>query len=100
MPKGYWIANVDVRNADGFKGYTAALPEVLRKYGARYLTRGGRTEVMEGNSRSRIIIMEFPSYDAAMDCYRSPEYTKAVALRQPHADADVIVIEGYDGPQP
>ncbi len=47
-----------------------------------------------------IVVIEFPSYEAAMTCYRSPEYAKAIALRQAAADADLIVIEGYDGPQP
>jgi uncharacterized protein (DUF1330 family) len=100
MAKGYWIAQVDVRNADGYKEYVAALPDVFRKYDGRYATRGGKTEVVEGKARGRIVVIEFPSFDAAMTCYRSPEYAKAIALRQAAADADLIVIEGYDGPQP
>ena len=100
MAKGYWIANVDVRNPDGYKLYVAALPDIFRKYGGRYTTRGGKTEVVEGKARSRIVIIEFPSFEAAMTCYRSPEYAKAIALRQAAADADLIVIEGFDGPQP
>jgi len=100
MAIGYWIANVDVRNADGYKEYVAALPDILRKFGGRYVTRGGKTEVVEGKNRSRVVVLEFPSYEAAMACYRSPEYAKAITLRQANADADLIVIEGYDGPQP
>ncbi len=100
MAKGYWIANVDVRNPEGYKLYVAALPDIFRKYGGRYTTRGGKTEVVEGKARSRIVIIEFPSFEAAMTCYRSPEYAKAIALRQAAADADLIVIEGFDGPQP
>jgi len=100
MARGYWIANVDVRNADGYKQYVAALPDILRKFGGRYVTRGGKTEVVEGKSRSRIVVLEFPSYETALACYRSPEYAKAIALRQANADADLIVIEGYDGAQP
>ena len=53
-----------------------------------------------GERRSRVVIIEFPDYDAALACYRSSEYAKAIALRQSAADADLIVIEGYDGPQP
>ena len=100
MAKGYWIANVDVRNAEGYKAYVAMLPDIFRKYAGRYVTRGGKMEVVEGKSRSRIVIIEFPSYDAAMTCYRSAEYAKAIAARQASADADLIVIEGYDGAQP
>jgi uncharacterized protein (DUF1330 family) len=45
-------------------------------------------------------VIEFPSYQAALDCYNSPEYQANIKLRLPHAVADIIVIEGYDGPQP
>ena len=101
MAKGYWIAQVEVKNPDGYKNdYVAALPGVMRKFGGRYVTRGGQTEIVEGKSKSRVVILEFPSYQAAMDCYRSPEYAKLIAVRKANADADLIVIEGYDGPQP
>jgi len=101
MAKGYWIAQVEVKDPDRYKNdYVAALPDVLRKFGGRYVTRGGRTEVVEGKSKSRVVILEFPSYQAAMDCYRSPEYAKAKAARLAAADADLIVVEGYDGAQP
>lgn len=100
MAKGYWIANVDVRSPDGYKNYTALLSDIFHKHSGRYLMRGGRMEAVEGKSRSRIVVIEFPSYEAAMTCYRSPEYAKAIALRQASADADLIVVEGYDGPQP
>ncbi|HET9715936.1 MAG TPA: DUF1330 domain-containing protein [Pseudolabrys sp.] len=100
MAKGYWIATVDVRNADGYKQYVDALPDILRKFGGRYVMRGGRTELVEGKGRNRVVVLEFPSYEAALACYRSPEYAKAIALRQASAEADLIVVEGYDGPQP
>jgi uncharacterized protein (DUF1330 family) len=45
-------------------------------------------------------VIEFPSYEAALACYRSPEYQRNIAVRQPHSIADIVVIEGYDGPQP
>ena len=100
MAKGYWIANVEVRDADGYKRYAGMLPDIFRKYGGRYAMRGGKMEVVEGKSRSRVVVIEFDSYDAAMTCYRSSEYAKAIAVRQAAADADLVVIEGYDGPQP
>ncbi len=100
MAKGYWIGRVDVSNPDGYQAYVAANAEAFRKYGARFVVRGGRFEAVEGNSRSRNVVLEFKDYETALACYRSPEYQRAVALRLPHAAADIIVIEGYDGPQP
>jgi uncharacterized protein (DUF1330 family) len=101
MPKGYWIALVDVKNMDGYRNnYVAGLPDVFRKHGGRYVTRGGKTEVVEGSTRSRVVVIEFPSYEAAMAAYKSPEYAKLITFRKANAEADLIVTEGYDGPQP
>lgn len=100
MPKGYWIVRVDVHDAEGFKGYVAANAEPLRRYGARFLVRGGRFENPEGASRTRNIVLEFDSYQSALDCWNSPEYQEAIELRAPYSTIDLIIIEGYDGPQP
>jgi uncharacterized protein (DUF1330 family) len=100
MAKGYWLAQVDVANPDGYKDYVAANQIVFRKYGGRFLVRAGRHEAVEGASRSRLVVIEFPGYDSALACYRSPEYQHAISLRRGHATADIIVVEGYDGPQP
>ena len=100
MAKGYWIVRVDIDNPDQYKKYTLANGAPLKKYGARFLARAGQLTVVEGSSRSRNAIIEFPSYQAALDCYRSPEYQDAMRLRAGVATADLVVIEGYDGPQP
>ena len=64
------------------------------------LTRGGASEAVEGSFRSRVVVIEFKDYATALACYHSPEYAKAKALRTAHSVADVVVVEGYDGPQP
>ena len=100
MAKGYWIARVDVADLEKYKEYVAANAEPLRKFGARFVVRAGRFENVEGGSRSRNVVIEFPSYQNALDCWHSPEYQRAVRIRQPVSTGDVIIIEGYDGPQP
>ena len=100
MSKGYWIARVDITDLEKYQTYIAANAEPLEKYGARFLVRGGRFENPEGASRSRNAVIEFPSYQAALDCWKSPAYQKAIKLRQPVSTIDLIIIEGYDGPQP
>jgi uncharacterized protein (DUF1330 family) len=100
MAKGYWIARVDVKNEDGFKPYAAANPAIFKKFGGRYVVRGGKYESQEGTARSRNIVIEFADYATALACYRSPEYQANIKVRQPHCAVDLIVIEGFDGPQP
>lgn len=100
MPKGYWIARVDVDDVEKYKAYVAANARPFALYGARFVVRGGRFECLEGGSRSRNVVLEFPSYEAALACWKSPEYQQAMALRLPVSTGDLIVIEGYDGPQP
>jgi uncharacterized protein (DUF1330 family) len=100
MAKGYWIARIDVRDEEGYKPYVAANAAIFRKFGGRYVVRGGRFECGEGESRSRNVVIEFPDYATALACYLSSEYQHNITLRQPHSTADIIIIEGYDGPQP
>jgi uncharacterized protein (DUF1330 family) len=100
MTKGYWIGRVDVTNDDGYKTYAAANPAIFKKFGGRFLVRAGKFEAPEGSSRKRNVVIEFPTYQAALDCYNSPEYQTNIKVRQPHATADLLIIEGYEGPQP
>jgi uncharacterized protein (DUF1330 family) len=100
MAKGYWIGRVDVTNEEGYKAYAAANPAIFKTFGGRFVVRAGKFEAPEGSSRKRNVVIEFPSYQAALDCYHSPEYQANIKVRQPHSTADIIVIEGYDGPQP
>ena len=73
---------------------------IFKKFGGRYVCARRQDTGVEGQSRSRNVVIEFPDYETAMACYRSPEYQENIKRRQPHSIADIIVIEGYDGPQP
>jgi uncharacterized protein (DUF1330 family) len=100
MPKGYWIARVDVHDPEAYKEYVAANAVAFAKYGAKFLVRSGQFEAPEGQARSRNVVIEFKDYEAARACYHSAEYAVAKKLRESASQADVLIIEGYDGPQP
>jgi len=100
MPKGYWIGRVEVRNDEGYKPYAMGNQAIFKKFGGRYVIRGGKFECVEGNARSRNVVIEFPDYATALACYNSAEYQQNMKLRLPHSTADIVIIEGYDGPQP
>jgi len=99
MPKGYWIGRVDVSDPQEYQRYATANAVAYKKYGARFVIRAGRFETVEGQSRARNVVIEFPSYQAALDCWNSPEYQDAAKIRQPISIIDLIIVEGYDGPQ-
>jgi uncharacterized protein (DUF1330 family) len=94
MPKGYWIAHVTVKDPERYKDYVAANKAPLEKFGAKFITRGGAYEVVKGTSRERHVIIEFPSFAAAKDCFASPEYRTALAIFETCAESDVVIVEG------
>jgi uncharacterized protein (DUF1330 family) len=100
MAKGYWIARIDVTDPDGYQAYIKANAEPFRKFGARFMIRGGRFEAPEGTPLPRNVVLEFADYATAVACYHSPEYQAAKALRVGASVGDLVIIEGYDGIQP
>lgn len=92
--KGYWIVAALVSDPVMFGEYTAVAGPVMGRAGARVLAMGQAFEVVEGSSRGVPFIAEFPSYQAALDCYRSAEYQQAVALREGAAEFDVVIVQG------
>jgi uncharacterized protein (DUF1330 family) len=98
--QGYWIAHFELTNPEAYKAYQEQVMILLGEYGARFLVRGGRSHTDEAHSASRTLVIEFADYKAALRCYLSPEFAKAEALRLGNAVGNVVVIEGYDGPQP
>ncbi|WP_029137948.1 DUF1330 domain-containing protein [Nakamurella lactea] len=100
MTKGYWIGRVSVSDPQEYRKYLAANGPVFAAYGGRFLVRGGQFESVEGEARDRNVVLEFPSYQAALDCYHSAEYQAVLPFRTRASVAEMLVIEGYDGPQP
>ena len=94
MPKAYWIARVDVHDPETYKLYVETAKPAFERHGAKFLARGGKTEVLEGASRARNVIIEFASMEEAHACYHSPEYTKARGYRQKAGAGEFILVEG------
>lgn len=98
MPKkGYWVANVDVRDVQIYDKYRAANAKPFAEYGAKFLVRAGTQQVREGRAHERTVVIEFPSYADAVACYQSPGYQAAKDIRMSVAEGTLIIIEGYDG---
>ena len=96
MPKAYWVARVDVRDAGRYPDYIETARPAMERFGARFLARGGAVTPLEGDVRKRNVIIEFPSPQAARDCYYSAEYQAAKAIRTQVSDGELYIVEGVE----
>ena len=97
MP-AYLIARVHVTDPERYKGYTALTPAAIAKHGGRFVVRGGEVTTLEGPAeRDRVVVIEFPSLEAARTFWSSPEYGKAKAKRAGAATGQFILVDGYAG---
>lgn len=95
--KGYLIANLDVQDQPTFQRYREEVMPLIARYGGRYIVRGGEVQEVEGHlGLKRLIVLEFPSLDAARAFYDSPEYQPVKAIRLQSAHSDVALVAGYD----
>jgi uncharacterized protein (DUF1330 family) len=100
MAKGYWIARVDVTDPEAYQAYVRANAVAFAKFGGRFLVRGGPYKAAEGVARARQVVLEFKDYATALACYDSQEYQQAKELRAKASQNELVIVEGYDGPQP
>jgi uncharacterized protein (DUF1330 family) len=100
MPKGYWIAFVDVTEPEAYAKYRTLNGAAFAKFGGRFLVRNGTHVVANGAAKPRPVVIEFPDYAAALACHESEEYKRAVVFRNAGASVDLVIVEGYEGEQP
>lgn len=93
MP-AYWIARVDVTDPERYGAYARGATEAIAAHGGRFLARGGRAVALEGKARTRNVVVEFPSVEAAEACYASPAYQAALAHATGASEREIVVVEG------
>jgi uncharacterized protein (DUF1330 family) len=94
MAKGYWMANVRIRDPQRYPDYIAANKTAFDKYGAKFVVRGGKFEVAKGMSGDRHVVIEFGSFETAKACFHSPEYQEALRIFESCAESDLVIVEG------
>ena len=91
----YVISEVEMRDPDGFAAYRTLAAKTIERYGGRYLVRGGKAELVEGNLPPKaVIIVEFESMARLKEWYASPEYAEALKLRQTALERRLLFVEG------
>jgi len=97
MPKGYILAEVQVTDPALFETYRPLAAAAIAAFGGRYLVRGGATETLEGEGKTaRMVLLEFPSPERAMEWYKSAEYQEALAIRLKAATTEVCLLTGHE----
>ena len=95
------IGHITVRDEDKWAQYRAQVPATLAPWGAELLFRGQRADILAGNhAHLDTVVIRFPDADTVDAWYNSPEYQALISARAPHAKGEIVIIEGYDGPQP
>lgn len=96
MP-AYVIATVDVTDWQRYREYMKVTPGIIAQYGGRFAARAGRSRVLEGEDDGRrVVILEFPTYEAAERFYESPEYARAKKLRAGAATGRLVLVAGAE----
>ena len=97
MP-AYWVARSKINDPVEYKKYTDRVPGIFAKYGAKVLARGGRYKILEGPEKfHRFVVVEFPSFEAAVECQQSPEYQEAAAFRKSGGgEVELVIVEAGD----
>ena len=96
MPKGYIIGHITVTNPEAYKEYIERDTPILKNLGGAFVIRGGQSQVMEGTAHERHVVIEFPSYQAALAAYNDPEYQEVAEIRRRNAESTIIVVEGVE----
>lgn len=93
----YVVSMMSISDPDTYRKYTDRTPPIVRKYGGKFLARGGDVLTVEGEKYDdRMVILEFPSRQAILDWYEDPEYEAARVFRHASSEARIFVIDGND----
>jgi uncharacterized protein (DUF1330 family) len=84
---------VTVTDTDAYGKYAELAGPAIAKHSGKFVARGGRFVQLEGKERPRNVVAKFPSVDAAVDCYNSPEYQEALNHARGASERELMVVE-------
>ena len=90
----YAMVRVDVHDPESYGKYVPLAGAAVAKYGGEFLARGGQTAQMEGEGRSRNVLIRFKDFESAKAFYHSPEYQEALQYALPASTRDYVIVEG------
>ncbi len=92
MP-GYWMIHSTVTDSEAFAAYSKVASPVLEKHAGRFIAFGGRHETREGSDVPRNVIIEFPTYEAALACYDDPDYQASLGHAERAMTRQLVIVD-------
>ncbi|WP_171124987.1 MULTISPECIES: DUF1330 domain-containing protein [unclassified Ruegeria] len=88
-----WIAHVTVTDTEAYGKYAELAGPAIAKHGGKFIARAARYVQLEGKERPRNVVARFPSVEAAVECYNSPEYQEALDHARGASERELVVVE-------
>lgn len=89
------IVDIDVTDPARYEEYKGQAEATVTAYGGRYVVRGGPARVLEGDwEPARIVMLEFPTMERALEWWHSEEYREPKELRHATARSRMMVVQG------
>ena len=87
----------EIYDKEKYMQYVGKVPAIVEKFGGRYMIRGGKTTVIDGDwNPLRFIMIEFENMDKFNAWWNSAEYKAVAPLREESAKTNAVVIEGIE----
>jgi uncharacterized protein (DUF1330 family) len=97
MPKGYWLARLDIKDRETFAEYRKRNAAPIAKFGGRFIVKGGKAETPLGPMRGENVVIEFDDYAQAAACFHSAEYQAAAEyLKRSCSVIEFVIVEGTE----
>lgn len=90
---GLWVGHIDVTDEESYREYLEGSSRVVPDYDGVFIARGGRYAAKEGRDYPRNVIVRFPTYERALECYESDEYQAIVRIAQAASDRHLTILE-------
>ena len=93
--KGYWVCIYEkIDNNEKLKEYASKAKPAVENFSGKFLVRGGKNRTNDGINSPRTVVVEFPDYNTALNCYDSKEYKEALDILKGHVERNLQIIEG------
>ena len=93
--KAYWVCVYEkIDNVEKLREYAVKAKPTVEKFSGKFLVRGGKNRTNDGIESPRTVVVEFPDYNTAIECYDSREYQEAHDILKGHVVRHHQIIEG------